>query len=190
MSELLPCPFCGSSNVDISKNTSSGEWHVSTCCGTSDGVYHHAFVMAGSRGEAIKAWNTRSEHAHANDGNAELDSREKLEADVEAHYTYTVSTAMWPPSANKTTHYVSVPMDTVIGWLDRQAAITGRECRKPNWDYCETCEELDRLTAERDALAHDLAESEKLLEQLRDKLGIACDYAHDLLRVMDIDGGA
>lgn len=55
------------------------------------------------------------------------DTREKLEADVRKRYTHTVSTAMWPPSANKHTDMVSVSIDTVLGWLDRQEAITERE---------------------------------------------------------------
>ena len=60
------------------------------------------------------------------------DSREKLEADVLKYYTHTVSTAMWPPSANKHTDMVSVSMDDVLGWLDRQAAITANETNHDN----------------------------------------------------------
>ena len=62
----------------------------------------------------------------------EVDSREKLEADVLKYYTHTVSTAMWPPSANKHTDMVSVSMDDVLGWLDRQAAITANETNHDN----------------------------------------------------------
>lgn len=70
----------------------------------------------------------------ADDANA--DSREKLEADVRkwcGKYAYQA--------------------DMVWTWLNRQAAITERECRKPNWEYCETCE------------------LQATLEELRDKLG-------------------
>lgn len=62
----------------------------------------------------------------------EHDSRKKLEADVRKRYTHTVSTAMWPPSANKHTDMVSVSIDTVLGWLDRQAAITANETGHDN----------------------------------------------------------
>lgn len=56
------------------------------------------------------------------------DTREQLEADVHNFYTHTVSTAMWPPSANKKTDMLcALPVDTVIGWLDRQAAIDRKE---------------------------------------------------------------
>ena len=55
------------------------------------------------------------------------DSREKLEADVLKYYTHTTSTLMWPDDANIKTKWVSVSMDTVLEWLDRQASITERE---------------------------------------------------------------
>ena len=48
-----------------------------------------------------------------------LDGREKLEADVQKHFTHRTSTAMWPPSANKTTDWILVSMETILGWLDR-----------------------------------------------------------------------
>lgn len=62
---------------------------------------------------------------------AQSDSREKLEADVRKNYSYTVTTLMYPPSANKNTDMLkALPVDTVIGWLDRQAAIIERETEK------------------------------------------------------------
>ena len=94
------------------------------------------------------------------------DTREKLEADVLKYYTHTTSTLMWPVDANIMKKWVSVSMDTVLEWLDRQDAITRRECDKPNWDYCETCE----LTAERDLY--------------REKLSRALDLAHEIERLM------
>ena len=94
------------------------------------------------------------------------DTREKLEADVLKYYTHTTSTLMWPVDANIMKKWVSVSMDTVLEWLDRQDAITRRECDKPNWDYCETCE----LTAERDIY--------------REKLSRALDLAHEIERLM------
>lgn len=56
------------------------------------------------------------------------DSREKLEADILA----------WrgkPASI----------VDMIPVWLDRQAAITRAECDKPNWDYCETCDQFKAM---------------------------------------------
>ena len=72
----------------------------------------------------------------------EQDSREKIEADVRK---WCAMMGMQP-----------YQLDFVYGWLDRQAAITERECRKPNWDYCETCEELQRLQAECDKLNREI----------------------------------
>lgn len=62
----------------------------------------------------------------------EPDSREKLEADVLRYHTYTTSTLMWPDSANIKTKWLSVPMDKVLEWLDRQAAITKRDTLHDN----------------------------------------------------------
>ena len=36
----------------------------------------------------------------------------------------------------------------VMRLLDRQEAITRAECDKPNWDYCETCEQLKAMQDE------------------------------------------
>ena len=56
------------------------------------------------------------------------DTREKLEADIRKLYSYRTSTLIYPTSPKKTTDYIkSVSVDTVLGWLDRQAAITERE---------------------------------------------------------------
>lgn len=96
------------------------------------------------------------------------DSREKLEADVREHYAYSNTTLMYPPSANKSTDMLrALPVDTVIGWLDRQAAITEREMhgkirtlQKQNEEHLRL---IDSLTAERDELAEKLAESGELV---------------------------
>lgn len=104
------------------------------------------------------------------------DTREQLEADVHNFYTHTVSTAMWPPSANKKTDMLcALPVDTVIGWLDRQAAITERECIDQRiadqigsiWKG----EEVRRLQAERDALQEKVDEFE-----LRERCAHDYDY--------------
>lgn len=120
--------------------------HDSYCpeCG---GALHRATNRPTSQSDAPKTEETAENGATKSEMRDFDDSREKLEADVEAHYTHTVSTAMWPESANKRTRYVSVPMDKVLGWLDRQEAITSKEwCH--SHDVLE--EELERERAERD----------------------------------------
>lgn len=101
----------------------------------------------------------------------DIDSREQLERDID---TWLDRWIAW-----------SIPKDKlwleIIGWLDRQAAITRAECDKPNWEYCETCD----LTRKVDNLAHDLRESERLREEMREELSIAYDHAHDLLARRD-----
>lgn len=67
---------------------------------------------------------------------AHLDSRDKLEADVKIYLDLPANCRNWGD------------FSAVIGWLDRQAAITERECRRPNWEYCETCETIVKLKAE------------------------------------------
>ena len=83
---------------------------------------------------------------------------------------------------------------SIIHLLNRQAAITERKCRKPNWDYCETCEALENLTAERDNLEADCKdwmkhamaaenvchETEQEREQYRKLFGMALDWAHEI----------
>ena len=70
--------------------------------------------------------------------------------------------------------------------LQRQAEITKRECDKPNWDYCETCEQaqqVDKLNRENVQLAHDLGECMAEREELRTVLGKMLDIAHELQRI-------
>lgn len=130
-----------------------------------------------------------SAESGASGGGDPDDSREKLEADVRKRYTHTVSTAMWPPSANKHTDMVSVSIDTVLGWLDRQAAITEREVKlellgdseQPLTTALmasvasnlaekngELREQVDELTAERDEL-------ERANERQARKITAVCD---------------
>ena len=90
------------------------------------------------------------------------DSRERLEAEIESYSAFNIMD--------------TITLDMVIGWLDRQAAITERECRKPNWSYCETCEALEKLTSER--------------ERYREKFGKCLDYADAIHALMDDEGMA
>ncbi len=131
------------------------------------------------------------------------DSREKLEADVLKYYTHTVSTAMWPPSANKHTDMVSVSMDDVLGWLDRQAAITRRECENAAWkaNYRHAMARADKLQAKVDELEAEASslvgqigdvEGSLLIEQrrnreLREKLSQAIGYASDIIALQDLE---
>ena len=115
-----------------------------------------------------KAW-FDAEHVEteerALDGDTEPeneDSRERLEAEIESYSAFDMMD--------------TITLDMVIGWLDRQAAITERECRKPNWSYCETCEALEKLTAER--------------ERYREKFGKCIDYADAIHALMDDEGMA
>lgn len=89
----------------------------------------------------------------------EDDSREKLEADVLRYYTHTTSTLMWPEDANIKTKWVSVSMDTVLGWFDRAADIREREFVQ---QYCAECE-----TAENAALKDDIEVLRNRLDKLQ-----------------------
>jgi hypothetical protein len=122
----------------------------------------------------------------------ESDSREKLEDDVgfivkEGFVTY----------------------KSIIGWLDRQAAITERKhlelacafqlesdkritelqekvdaLTQANADYRE---EWHRVCRERDDLQRKLHESNRERESLRKQLGIAIDHAHDMIALVSVD---
>ena len=125
----------------------------------------------------------------------EADSREKLEAEIRGKVAYGTSTLLYPPSANKVTQYLpSLSLGTVLGWLDRQAAITDAEWNREVDEHREAVErranelqeQVDRLTAERDNLAADLLTCNREREQLRKHLGIALDHAHDICALVDI----
>lgn len=102
------------------------------------------------------------------------DSRELILTDLEK------KTREWHDyDGNFMRIYSDVAYAQIKELLDRQAAITERKCRKPNWDYCETCEALEKLTAERDTLqgALDIAvQNESKLEAERDELKERADY--------------
>ena len=96
-------------------------------CSECGGGLHRITNRPTSQSDALKTEETTENGATKSEMRDFDDSREKLEADVRKCYTHTVTTAMWPPSANKHMDMVSVPIDTVLGWLDRQAAITHAE---------------------------------------------------------------
>lgn len=59
---------------------------------------------------------------------------------------------------------------------------------------CDTCvykqefRHMDKLEAERDALAADLQDCEQQRERLRQALGIAIDHAHEIVSLVNLDG--
>lgn len=125
------------------------------------------------------------------------DTREKLEAEAsELVADYAVSG-----------NVCDALYHGITALLDRQDAITRRECDKPNWDYCETCE----LTAEHDQLINAINELQKKQpycygpeqpldtlntigryineltaerDMYREKLSCALDLAHEIGRLM------
>ena len=72
----------------------------------------------------------------------EHDTRAKLESDICAKLN-DMARFSWR---------VDGIMKQAKGWLDRQAAITRAECDKPNWDYCETCEQFKAMQDKIDEL--------------------------------------
>ncbi len=85
----------------------------------------------------------------------DVDTREKLEADVRAAVAYTTSTLMYPSSANQVTEHIKTTPQEVFGWLDRQAALTEREVEHDLMKAGRMAVEVEReriaeLQAERD----------------------------------------
>lgn len=148
------------------------------------------------------------------------DTRDELLADIRKHYAYTMRTLMYPDSANKSTDMLaSLPVDTVIGWLDRQAAITRRaEREESGWMFdfltdigrkCGTkdCPSLvayveqlearvekleatnEELEAECNELSDELLTCKHECENYRMGLGKAFDHAHGILSIDDFDEG-
>ena len=144
------------------------------------------------------AWMNAEHQERALDGDTEPeneDSRERLEAEIESYSAFDIMD--------------TITLDMVIGWIDRQAAITEREFRKPNWSYCETCEALEKLTAERDELKgqvftlkvecdyltsacddleNELHKAKAERERYREKFGKCIDYADAIHALMDDEG--
>lgn len=137
-----------------------------------------------------------------------LDSREKLEADTTETWK-----AVARICARGETPKERWTNDEFYKLLDRQAAITERECRKHAIAYQCHCDEkfaelqkqVDKLTAERDnyrdmcvravdageqlsAKVDKLEECVREREHLRNQLGIALDHAHDICSLVDLDG--
>lgn len=122
--------------------------------------------LAHNAPDELAAW-FDAEHVEteerALDGDIEpqnADSRERLEAEIESYSAFDMMD--------------TITLDMVIGWLDRQAAITAEETRDELKEFGEyyklqyelASEDADRLTAER--------------EKYRKLFGKALDYAADI----------
>lgn len=109
------------------------------------------------------------------------DSREKLEADACQFVAraWEAGRNFERRDLNTRSKDVAWSSDELIALLDRQAAITERECRKPNWDYCETCEALEELQDENDGL-------KARVESLRAKLSKMLDAASAIQHIGDL----
>lgn len=142
------------------------------------------------------------EQVDGNDVEGGADSREQLERDIDA---WLDSMTGWSIQAR------TIKQDIIV-WLDRQEAITTRqlsdrqimqECK--DWErWCKDAErkcselqaELEKQTTDyanviaaqikqMNELAHNLQESERFREDMREELSIAYDHAHDLLARRD-----
>lgn len=68
MSELKPCPFCGSSKVEIRKNKywTGGDYitinvTLTHWCNYPECLYKYSIILSGSTEERVtKMWNTRA----------------------------------------------------------------------------------------------------------------------------------
>lgn len=142
------------------------------------------------------------------------DTRTQIIADVNAWIESVVGFSIWASDLR----------EHVVGWLDRQAAITAHantelinnqakavmELQRQVDELTDSYEassraneiltlengrvktenaklqaQVDELTQKLDNLAHDLKESERFREELREELSVAYDHAHDLLARRD-----
>lgn len=117
------------------------------------------------------------------------DSREKIEAEVYNHIAISIT-------PNEENDGVLAPYATVLGWLDRQAAITRRETRQ-NWQdapnvldrtnlrkIAELQSKVDELNAQNTRLNAEWAEANVRVEKLqaeRDKLQRKVGYLQSAL---------
>lgn len=105
------------------------------------------------------------------DGDTEpenTDSRERLEAEIESYSAFNIMD--------------TITLDMVIGWLDRQAAITRMDCAK--------CAEGMGAYADGlcDPLKERIAELTAERERYRSKFGKCLDYADAIHALMDDEG--
>lgn len=130
------------------------------------GAFRRAPNQPTSKSDAPESDETAENDASKDDIRNFGDTREKLDADVRRWFT--------------TDYYYDYYCDddmrrVVARWLDRQAAITERECRRPNWEYCDTCEaiaELNGAVCERDGR---IGAYERRNTELNDALKAVCN---------------
>ena len=105
---------------------------------------------------------------------SEIDSREKLEADVRERSYHVYDS---PDMRMGCGHWqIDVPRSTVFDWLDRQAAITERKHIELTGAFqLESDERIAELQAKVDELTAQLRESNAERERLRGCLGIVAD---------------
>lgn len=110
------------------------------------------------------------------------DSRERLEAEIESYSAFSMMD--------------TITLDMVIGWIDRQAAITAEETSNAWEEYRDaTQREIGELTAERDnwkehsrTIEHRCKKAETDCEIYRKKFGKCLDYADAIHALMDDEG--
>lgn len=121
-----------------------------------------AKLRADHEAELERMWELAADDETDDETDAEtdasgVDTREKLEADVRSSIGFTTK--------------------DVIGWLDRQAAITTRECTKAYEDGCEACRaaqkrKIAELEADLNTAVMDNDSLRAENAELRDKLGM------------------
>lgn len=132
------------------------------------------FDLCADCAEAFDAWMDRGQMADTSErvtesGEIEHETREKLEDDVR-EFSYQ------DPNFHTTEFIIThAPMDTVLGWLDRQAAITERE-------FFETaCHGCERLGGDGRPTLDDLSDELRKYIVKADRLGAALDERDDQL---------
>lgn len=91
-----------------------------------------------------------------------LDTREKLEFDVNKKIAYSTSTLLYPPSANKVTHHVTATVEEILEWFDRLEAIVKREYEMSTYDN-DLQEQIDELESEISVLEGKAQAAESML---------------------------
>jgi hypothetical protein len=142
IAELKPCAHCAKPGIEVEqiRRGDFHEWSIECSgCGCRTDWY-------GLRDAAIFAWNRRADNENkepslkesTDDTQTLSDSRERLEADVRGavHGAYAYEDY--------------IPENMIFDWLDRQAAITERECmeratsERVGWDCAECAEGLGK----------------------------------------------
>ena len=161
--------------------------HDSYCpeCG---GALHRAPNQPTSQSDAPKTEETAENDASKDEIRDFDDSREKLEADIDREFK---------GNYKGTNAERSYTRKLIIGWLNRQAAITKAEMEDVFLDRAEIIitrreiekidlqQQVDELTAENMNLAHDLGECMADRDRYRALCGQMLDAAHEIRRIAD-----